>query len=313
MTSILNNTSAMNALSALRNVNNNLETSQDRISSGLKVGSAKDNAAYFQISETMKGDSSAYSSINEGLSLTKNSVSTARLGAETIQDLSQQFLDKMAFAQGATGGHGEIENDLLELVKQMETTLSQSTFNGDDMLGAGSYAAGSVASSAVDGATGVLTVGVNGDATVGVARNVVTGITRAGGTYDTTDIVVNTYDMAELVTDFKTMATGFAASAETVATGEAFLAGALASTEGIVDKVTNIATKLGQAEKSIEGQQEFLTSLTDTLDSGVSSMIDADMEEEAARLQAYQVQQQLATQSLSIANQQPQNILSLFQ
>lgn len=311
MTSILNNTAAMNALSALRNVNSNLETSQDRISSGLKVGSAKDNAAYFQISETMKGDSSAYSSINEGLSLTKNSVSTARLGAETIQDLSQQFLDKMAFAQGATGGHGEIENDLLELVKQMETTLSQSTFNGDDMLGAASYAAASVAGSAVDGATGVLTAGANGDATVGVARNVVTGISRAGGTYATTSMAVGTHDMAELVTDFKTMATGFETNA-IAATGEAFLAGALASTEGIVDKVNDIATKLGQSEKSIEGQQEFLTSLTDTLDSGVSAMIDADMEEEAARLQAYQVQQQLATQSLSIANQQPQNILSLF-
>ena len=55
-----------------------------------------------------------------------------------------------------------------------------------------------------------------------------------------------------------------------------------------------------------------MESLTDTLDSGISSMVDADMEEEAARLQAYQVQQQLATQSLSIANQAPGNILSLF-
>ena len=308
MTSILNNTSAMNALSALRNVNSNLETSQDRISSGLKVGSAKDNAAYFQISETMKGDSSAYSSINEGLSLTKNSISTARLGAETIQDLSQQFLDKVAFAQGATGGQGEIENDLKELVKQMETTLSQSTFNGDDMLGAGGYAgitAGSVAA-----ADGALTTATGG--TAATTRNVVTGITRAGGTYATTDISVGTHDMGTLVANFSAIATNFETNA-TSGTGEAFLAGVLASTEGVADSVTDIATKLGQSEKSIEGQQEFLTSLTDTLDSGVSSMIDADMEEEAARLQAYQVQQQLATQSLSIANQQPQNILSLFQ
>jgi flagellin len=69
---------------------------------------------------------------------------------------------------------------------------------------------------------------------------------------------------------------------------------------------------MGVAEKALEGQMEFIDSLTDTLDSGVSSMVDADMEQEAARLQALQVQQQLATQSLSIANRAPQNVLSLF-
>ncbi|MBR9865216.1 flagellin [Neptunicoccus cionae] len=312
MTSIITNTSAMNALSALREVNDNMATTQDRISSGLKVGSAKDNAAYFQISETMKGDSSAYASINEGLTLTKNSVATARLGSETIQDLAQQFLDKVAFAQGAAGGQGEIQNDLQELVKQMETTLSQSTFNGDDMLGAGSYSGTFTTEAAVNGGTGALTSSVNSDATVGVDRNVVTGISRAGTGYATTDIVVGTYDMAELVRDFKAISTDFETNA-TAATGEAFLAGVLASTEGVVGKVSDIATKLGQSEKSIENQQEFLNKLTDNIDSGVGSMIDADMEEEAARLQALQTQQQLATQSLSIANQAPSNVLSLFQ
>ena len=111
MSSINTNASAMSALSTLRQINSSLESTQSRISTGLKVESGKDNAAYFQISETMKGDSSVYASINEGLTLTKNSVATARLGAETINDLGQQFLDKVAFAQGATGGQAEIEND----------------------------------------------------------------------------------------------------------------------------------------------------------------------------------------------------------
>ncbi|PLS21166.1 flagellin [Neptunicoccus cionae] len=311
MTSIITNTSAMNALSALREVNDNMATTQDRISSGLKVGSAKDNAAYFQISETMKGDSSAYASINEGLTLTKNSVATARLGSETIQDLAQQFLDKVAFAQGAAGGQTEIENDLKELVKQMETTLSQSTFNGDDLLSAGTYA--SVTAAAIDATDGSETTAAANAGTVSTDRSVVTGITRAGGTYATTDIAVGAYDMASLVGSFAGVASGFATAAETAATGEAFLAGVLATTEGYLTSVTDIATKLGQSEKSIENQQEFLNKLTDNIDSGVGSMIDADMEEEAARLQALQTQQQLATQSLSIANQAPSNVLSLFQ
>lgn len=316
MTSLNTNTSAMSALQVMRGVNKDLAQVQDRISSGLKVQSAKDNAAYFQISETMKGDSSAYDSINEGLTLTKNSISTARLGTETIQDLSQQFLEKMAFGQGAKGGFSEIEKDLAEIVKQMETTLSQSTFNGDDMISAGSYAG--VTAATVDADTGALTTRAVNPAdsatppTVGVTREVVTGISRAGGTYATTSIAVETHDMAKLVADFKALSTGFATNAGDVENGAAFLAGALASTETVLKDVTSIATTLGQAEKSVDNQQEFLNKLVDNIDSGVGSMIDANMEEEAARLQALQTQQQLATQALSIANSAPQNIMSLF-
>ncbi|MEQ5872938.1 flagellar protein, partial [Sagittula sp. NFXS13] len=276
MSSINTNASAMNALSTLRQVNRDLEGTQSRISTGLQVQSGKDNAAYFQISETMKGDSSVYASINEGLTLTKNSVATARLGAETINGLAQEFLDKVAFAQGATGGQAEIENDLNELVKQMTTTLEQSTFNGDDMLAAGE-AAGTAA--AVAGATGALTsAGDSGGATP-ASRNVVTGVTRAGGTYATTSISVDTYDMRKQVANLEAIATGFAANAD-AATGEAFLAGVLAATEGVTGAVTDIATKLGQSEKSIENQQEFLSSVVDNIDAGVGSMIDANMEEE---------------------------------
>ncbi|MFG6082802.1 flagellin [Paracoccus litorisediminis] len=329
MTSLITNSPAMNALASLRAVNRGLGQVQDRISSGLKVESGKDSAAYFQISETMKGDSGAYDAINEGLTLTKNSVATARLGAETIQELAKEFLDRVAFAQGAKGGEAEIENDLAELVKQMETTLSQATFNGDDMLGAGSYAdvdAGTAGSTTpvidIDGT--ILTAAVNGDVSVGAARNIVTGITRAGGSYSTTAIVVGTYDMAALVASFKaivdvsgtttggTAFAGFGAAATAGDTTDNFLRTVLQTVEDLYGQVTSVATKLGQSENSLENQQSFLTNLISNIDAGVGSMIDADMEEEAARLTALQTQQQLATQALSIANSGPQNILTLF-
>lgn len=311
MTSIVTNASAASALTVLRGVNNNLETTQERISTGKKVNSAKDNSAYFQISKTMEGDRAAYDSINSGLTLTKNSISTARLGAETIQDLATQFTEKVAFAQGAKGGETEIEKDLAEIVKQMETTLSQSTFNGDDMLGAGSYAA-DITDGTVDAATGVLTSATNGGANVGDTRSVVTGITRAGGDYGTTSIDVATHDMASLVANFKAISTGFAAASADPDDGAAFMAGAITSTEGVLKDVTSIATSLGQSEKSVENQQEFLNKLIDNIDTGVGGMVDANMEEEAARLQALQTQQQLATQALSIANSGPSNIMALF-
>ena len=99
MSSILTNNSAMNALSTLRNINSNLDTTQNRISTGKAITSGKDNAAYFSISETMKGDSGMTKSINEGLTLTKNVIATSRLGAETVSDLAQQFTERVAFAQ----------------------------------------------------------------------------------------------------------------------------------------------------------------------------------------------------------------------
>ena len=68
----------------------------------------------------------------------------------------------------------------------------------------------------------------------------------------------------------------------------------------------------GSAQKRIEIQDEFVTNLVDSLNVGVSALTDADLEEASARLQSLQVQQQLGVQALSIANQTPQTLLSLF-
>lgn len=304
MTSLITNSSAMNALQALRQVNNDLGTTQSRISSGLKITSAKDNAAYFQISETMKGDSGSLSSINEGLTLTKNSVATARLGAETFQDLATKFVERVAFAQGSKGGFAEVEKDLGELVKQMEATIKQSTFNGDDMVNAAGVGG---AASAVAAATGALTATAATTAT----RAVVTGVTRAGGTFAATTTSVDTVDLSAMLRDFKGLSGSFATNAS-AATGEAYLKGNLEASEGVLKKATAAATQLGLSEATISKQQDFLKKLTDNIDKGVGSMVDANMEEEAARLQALQTQQQLATQALSIANQGPSSIMSLF-
>lgn len=87
---------------------------------------------------------------------------------------------------------------------------------------------------------------------------------------------------------------------------------ALAEIDSMINVAIQAAANFGSAQKRIDTQAEFVKSLSDALMTGVGSLVDADMEATSARLQALQVQQQLATQSLSIANQQPQNILSLF-
>ena len=127
-----------------------------------------------------------------------------------------------------------------------------------------------------------------------------------------TTTTVGTVDLASMLADFKGLASGFSAAAGNATTGEAYLKGNLEAAESVLGKATAAATQLGLSEKTIEDQQTFLNKLTDNIDTGVGSMIDANMEEEAARLQALQTQQQLATQALSIANQAPSSIMSLF-
>jgi flagellin len=87
---------------------------------------------------------------------------------------------------------------------------------------------------------------------------------------------------------------------------------ALANIESLIDTTIDAAAAFGTSESQIETQSDFVSKLTDALTSGIGSMVDANMEETSAKLQALQVQQQLATQSLTMANQSPQNILSLF-
>ena len=278
MSSILTNNAATSALSALRSINTNLSETQNRISSGLKVASGKDNAAFFSISESLKSDSGIFNSINDSLTLTKNSISTARLGAETVVDIVNQFSERVAFAQGGSDTiRVSVQAELDELAERISTTISQSTFNGDDL--------------------------VNGSSAV----TVVTGISRtSAGSVSTTTISFNQQDLSAIQS-------ALAAIDLTTSSTTALLSADLQAVATQLTAATDAATSLGIAEKSIETQQTFLTELTDRLDSSVGSIIDANLEKEAARLQSLQVQQQLASQSLSIANQAPQNILSLFQ
>lgn len=313
MTSINNNASAMNALATLRDINASLTDTQGRVATGLKVESAKDNAAYFAISESMKSDSGMLKAIDESLDLTKQSVATARNGAETMQELADRFVQRLAFAQEQTTGLDEIELELQSLVADMKTTIKQSTFDGDDLVNAagtdGANPPVAATAATIDAATGAITAGTSAAA---ADRAVVTGVSRAGGTFATTSIDLSSVDLHGQMQKFDVIASAFNTNAGDATTGEAFLGQVLVEATTAHKAVITASTTLGVAEKSIETQQDFLSSLVDNLDAGVGSMVDADMEEEAARLQALQVQQQLATQSLSIANQGPQNILSLF-
>jgi flagellin len=286
----------MAALQTLQMINTNLNKTQNQISSGLKIQTAQDNASYFAISQSMKGDSGMYKQINESLTMTANAVSTAALGASTVNNLAQQFADQVAFAQGSGVDRTKVQATLTSLVNQMKTTISQATFNGVSM---------------VNGASAV---------------TVVTGISRdSSGTFAVTQMTFNKQDLSQIATVLNqidissggvTAVTGVAAGGtvqfSTLGSAASALQVSLNTAQSQLTAAITAATNLGVAQTSLKTQQDFLGKLTDRIDTGVGAMVDANMEQEAAKLQSYQVQQQLATQSLSIANRAPQNILSLF-
>ena len=118
----------------------------------------------------MNGDSRIYKAIDESLTLTQNSISAARLGAETVVDLANDFVERVAFAQGGTAEtRGDVQKELDQLVARINTTISQSTFNGSDL--------------------------VNGTTSV----TVVTGISRtAAGSINTTSVSFNQQDLGAI-------------------------------------------------------------------------------------------------------------------
>lgn len=166
----------------------------------------------------------------------------------------------------------------------------------------------------------------NGETFEDVARGLKTAIDGAGVAGLTTNVVEKDGAWTlEVDTDSDTAvslavagaaggeATGGLAGLDKIdVTDDDSVAAALANIETFIDTTIDAAAEFGSSQGRIDTQAEFISNLTDSLKSGIGALVDADMEEASARLQALQVQQQLGVQSLSIANQAPQTILSLF-
>lgn len=142
------------------------------------------------------------------------------------------------------------------------------------------------------------------------------GITGVTATADDSGVLTvanaGANDIAMTGEAVTTGAGGLAELANINVTTAAGAAAALTEIETMIGTVIDAQATFGTAEKRIETQGEFLSKLTDSFTSGIGSLVDADLEQASARLQALQVQQQLGTQALSIANQAPQQLLSLF-
>jgi len=304
MSSINTNPSAMTALQSLKVTNKALENTQNAISTGYRVATARDNAAYWSIATTMRSDNKALSTVQDALGLGAATVDVMYTAVNDSIKAVDEIKAKLVAAREPGLDWTKIQSEITELQRQLRGNAEAASFSGENWL--------AVDSSLPD---------------YSATKEVVSSFSRSGSGVAVSTI---TLDMADVklyddndqsgILDTETTTTGAGAVTVSVSTLDITAANLdyddLDELISFVDQallqMTSTATILGSAQARIELQQSFVSNLMDAVERGVGQLVDADLNEESTRLQALQVQQQLGIQSLSIANANSQNILSLF-
>ena len=273
--SVHTNASAAIALQNLSRTNERLSQVQSRISTGLKVEGAKDNAAIWAIAQQQRADVGALSAVKSSLDRATSLADVGLAAGESISDLLNQLKEKVVLAKDdslKTQSRKLLDDDFKALLRAISSAVENATFDGGNLL------------------NGSLTNGVkflaNAEATSFIT------LSGANLTLGGTIIELSLSDSLATLTG---------------------ATNALTKLDDSIAQLNSALGSMGAQAKQIEAHRTFVGKLTDTLEAGIGNLVDADLAKESARLQALQVQQQLGAQSLSIANQAPQIILSLFQ
>ena len=274
MLSVNTNTGAMIALQYLDQTNAQLQSTQSAINSGLKVASAKDDGATYAIAQNMRGDVAGYSAVTDSINRGISSVDVALSAGQSISDLMIEMKQKALAASDVSMDTASRQ----ALNEDFEALRDQIT---------------SIVNNAVFNGFNLID---------GTATNGISVLASSDGTKRITVQGENLSLGGSIIT------VGATSSISTQSSASAMIA----TVETSLNNVNSALARLGSGSKKLSVQATFVQNLSDTLTTGIGNMVDADMATESAKLQSLQVKQQLGVQALSIANQSPQVILSLF-
>jgi flagellin len=273
MLSVNTNSGAMIALQYLNQTQADLSQTQNAINTGLKVSSAKDDGAVYAIAQNMRGDVAGYGAVTDSLNRGMSAIDVAMSAGQSISDLLVEMKTKALAASDTS----------------LDTT-SREAMNQDFVA-------------LRDQITTIVKNAVfNGYNLVDGSTQQITALASSDGTRRITASAENLTLSGSIVT----ISTGASISTQ---------AGASTMVAIIQQSLTNVDSALAQlssGSKKFSIQLDFAQKLSDSLTGGIGHLVDADMATESAHLQSLQVKQQLGVQALSIANQAPQTILSLF-
>ena len=279
--SIITNPEAFVALRNLERTNEKLSKTQERLSTGLKVTSATDDASNFAIAQGVRGDVRALGAITQGLNNSKGIGEIALAGVTAISDLLQDIRQKLTeLANGGltTAQRVIVKADFDKLMSQAYGFVSNSNFNGRNLL--------------ISDATNVNTISnLNGTNLTLTARSG----SGSGVTHLIRSLAAATLGTTGAATD--------AVNAQSVI---------VAQYSALETEINTSLGALGAEIRALKFQTDFLTTVNDSTEIGLGNIVDADLARESAELTALQVRQQLGVQVLGIANQQPQILLNLL-
>ena len=280
MLSIHTNPEAFAGLRNLSAVNTGLAERQQRVSTGLKVRGAVDDASNFAISQGLRGEIRAIDAIIQGLSNSKGIASVAMAGATAVSDMMADIRKKIVEGSNpanTTQQQQILQDDYEQMLAQMRTVLENAVFNGVNIL---------------------IEVAIPFNLALGSVNDVDTLARLDGGTLRLRGQRVDVL---------------YARLANEDISSPANAMQALQAWEDNLSLINNALGDLGADTRALQFQVENLQAIRDEVSSGLGNIVDADMARESAALTAAQVQQQLSVQTLNIAVSQPRIIQSLFQ
>jgi flagellin len=284
--SINTNVGAMTAVRLLGNTTRDLEALQSRISSGLKVANAKDNGASYGIAQQQRAEVRAFEAIQQGLGRASSAADVALAAGEAVSDVLVQMREKALAATGTTisaTSRTAYNNEFIALRDQVASILANANFDGLNLV------AGSP---------------------LGPPPNDVTFPASTDG-LQTVNLPVLDFNLAPSPVALGGPPGIYIDVAQDLST-DVLAQEALDKLTVSLDYVNQELSRLGTAAKRIEGHKIFVSRLSDSIVEGIGNIVDANLAQDSARLQALQVKQQIGTQALSIANQSPQTLLNLL-
>lgn len=300
--SILTNTSSMTALSTLRSISAQLEETEKHISTGLRIVEASDNIAYWGVSGTMRSDASVLSTVKDALHMGKGKLDQATKAAKQIKnEITQIKKDMSQIASAKTNDEriDEIKKDIAASLDNIKNAISNASMDGENLL-----ASATTASGADDSFTFVSSFRRVGHNVVVDTIKLKKEDTRLFGV-DGKGEPIDSFGKLKNLFDSKTF--DFTGAGRDDAIKKASN-----TVEQALNDVSNVEISLGAVTRQVDNQVTFIDALTDNLTKSIGTLVDTDMDAQSARLSALQVQQQLAVQSLSLANQSTQHILALY-
>jgi flagellin len=271
--SVNTNVGALVALSSLRSVNSALDKTSKQVQTGYKVADASDDAAVFAVAQGIRGNIKAYASVQSSLAAGEG------LGQVTAAALT-----------GISNLIGDLKSKFANLADGSLTTDQRTVYTNDTQQLLGQVV------NYINQAT------YNG-------KNLLSGSSGTAVSFvaDVTGTTLTLQTQSSLSTAAQTFSTAIVNY--TAASGYASAISALGTLESLVNSVS---AQIAAQSRSITLQKGFVDDLVDATKKGLGALVDADVAQESAQLQSLQVRQQLNIQALSIANQQPNTLLSLF-